>query len=90
MHTVDAAAAFIIGNMPLGLGDSLTDQEAWDVAAYVNSHERPQDPRFTGDLRETAERFHKSRFSLYGKAEGPDGSLLGENPAQSTAANVGH
>jgi hypothetical protein len=24
-------------------------------AAYIDSHERPQDPRFTGDLAETTE-----------------------------------
>ena len=38
MHVIDTAAAFIKHNMPLGLADSLGDQEAWDVAAYVNSH----------------------------------------------------
>lgn len=81
MHAVDTAAAFIRYNMPLGPSDSLTDQESWDVAAYINSHERPQDPRFAGDLEQTAEECHGSKFSLYGKAEGPDGALLGEHPA---------
>jgi thiosulfate dehydrogenase len=85
MHKVDTAAAFIRQNMPLGLGDTLSDQKAWDVAAFVNSHERPQDPRFTGDLKQTAERFHKSKFSLYGKAKGADGVLLGQQPSQSVA-----
>ncbi len=80
MHRVDTAAAFIRHNMPLGLGASLTEQEAWDVAQFVNSHERPQDPRFAGDLTETANAFHGNPFSLYGKP-GPDGSLLGSNPA---------
>lgn len=78
MHSIDTAAAFIEANMPLGLGGSLSVQAAWDVAAFVNAHQRPQDPRFNGDLQETAERFHSSRFSLYGKVEGPDGRLLGE------------
>ena len=82
MHAVDAAAAFVKHNMPLGLGGSLSDQDAWDVAAYINSHERPQDPRFTGDLAETAKQFHASKFSLYGKAKGPDGELLGSRPSQ--------
>lgn len=85
MHVIDTAAAFIKHNMPLGRADSLSDQEAWDVAAFVNSHERPQDPRFTGDLQETAKQFHASKFSLYGKIKGPDGALLGEHPAPASA-----
>jgi hypothetical protein len=32
-------------NMPLSKGKSLSDQQAWDVAAYVDSHSRPRDPR---------------------------------------------
>ena len=87
MHVIDTAAAFIKHNMPLGRADSLGDQEAWDVAAYVNSHERPQDPRFTGDLQETAKQFHASKFSLYGKIKGPDGALLGEHPAQASVTD---
>lgn len=78
MHAIDTAAAFIKANMPFGIGGALTDQEAWDVAAFVDAHQRPQDPRFNGDLQETAERFHASRFSLYGKVDGPDGRLLGD------------
>jgi thiosulfate dehydrogenase len=35
------AARFIKARMPLGQPD-LTDAQAYDVAAYVNSHERPQ------------------------------------------------
>ena len=45
MHRVPTAAAFIKANMPLGMGGTLTDQQAWDVAAFVNSHPRPKDPR---------------------------------------------
>ena len=30
--------------MPLGQDYSLTPQEAWDVATYINIHERPKDP----------------------------------------------
>jgi thiosulfate dehydrogenase len=89
MHAVDTAAAFVKHNMPLGLSGSLTDQESWDVAAYINSHERPQDPRFTGNLQQTAEEFHGSKFSLYGKAKGPDGALLGEHPADSSSPSAG-
>jgi thiosulfate dehydrogenase len=78
MHRIDTAAAYIKANMPLGNYMALTDQQAWDVAAFMNSHERPQDPRFTGDLAETTEQFHGSEFDYYGKREGPDGKLLGE------------
>lgn len=38
------AAKFIKGNMPLGASSDeplLTDEEAYDVAAYINSHARP-------------------------------------------------
>ncbi|MES2000057.1 MAG: c-type cytochrome [Pseudomonadota bacterium] len=45
MHSAKNAAAFIRANMPLGKGNSLSVQQAWDVAAFVNSHERPVDPR---------------------------------------------
>ena len=38
-------AGFLRMNMPLSKGKSLSDQQAWDVAAYVNSHSRPADPR---------------------------------------------
>ncbi len=45
MHRVPTAAAFIKANMPLGAEGSLTDQQAWDLAAYMNSRPRPPDPR---------------------------------------------
>jgi thiosulfate dehydrogenase len=41
MHRVLTAAAFIKARMPLGQAD-LTDAQAFDVAAYVNSHPRAQ------------------------------------------------
>ncbi len=81
MHKIDTAAAFIKHNMPLGLGDSLSDQDAWDAAAYMNSHERPQDPRHQGDLVATTEQFHGGRFDYYGQRNAADGSLLGERPS---------
>lgn len=45
MHAVPTAAAFIKANMPLGQSNTLTDQEAWDLAAFVNGKPRPRDPR---------------------------------------------
>ena len=67
--------------MPLGLSGSVGDQGAWDVAAFMNSHERPQDPRYKGDVAATTERFHGGAFDYYGKRRTPEGHLLGERPA---------
>ena len=61
MHRVDKAAAFIKANMPYGAGGSLSAQDAWDVAAFVDAHPRPEDPRFTGNAADTAARYHKHR-----------------------------
>jgi thiosulfate dehydrogenase len=77
MHMVDAAAAFIKANMPLGLGGTLSDQEAWDLGLFVNSHERPQDPRFAGSVNDTRRLFHDSPWSMYGRAV--DGHMLGSD-----------
>lgn len=77
MANVDTAAAFIKHNMPWGLTDALGDQEAWDIAIYVNSRDRPQDPRFTGTVADTRAKYHESRWSLYGIAI--DGHILGED-----------
>ncbi len=44
MANIPTAAAFIKANMPLG-APVLSDQEALDVAAYMNSQLRPPDPR---------------------------------------------
>ncbi len=35
------AAAFIKSNMPLGRGGSLSDQDAYDIAAYFTRQPRP-------------------------------------------------
>jgi len=45
MHRVITAAQFIKGNMPLGTTADeplLTDEEAYDVAGYINSFARPE------------------------------------------------
>jgi thiosulfate dehydrogenase len=76
MESVEVAARFIHANMPWGLKDALSLQQAWDVAMFLDSHERPQDPRFTGDLAETRVRFHNSKWSLYDTKQ--NGVLLGD------------
>lgn len=76
MHKLNKAASFIRFNMPFGAGGSLSDQQAWDVAAFVDSHPRPQDPRFTGNVATTASRFHKNQqIDFYGRKV--DGFVLG-------------
>ena len=80
MARIDTAAGFIKANMPLGKPFSLTDQEAWDVAAFVDSHERPKDPRQTGTLEEARVEFHDGEESFYGKAV--NGKVVGGGTEQ--------
>jgi len=76
MHQVDRAAGFIKTSMPYGAGGTLSDQDAWDVAAYVNSRPRPQDPRFTESVEKTRELYHGDHeYDYYGREV--DGLLLG-------------
>jgi len=44
MAREERAAAFIKHNMPLQAPGSLTDEEAWHLARYINSHPRPDSP----------------------------------------------
>ena len=44
MARVERAASFIRHNMPFDKPGTLTDQQAYDVAAYVNAHARPDSP----------------------------------------------
>ena len=48
MHRLLTAAPFIKSRMPLGRPD-LTDDEAYDVAAYINAQPRPQMPNLEAD-----------------------------------------
>lgn len=75
MSSVKTAAEFVQANMPLGLGGTLTNQEAWDVAYFLDAHDRPQDPRFNGSVASTRKKFHNSPWSLYGAVV--NGHLLG-------------
>lgn len=77
-------AAFIRHNMPIGKPNTVSVQDAWDIAQYVNTQERPQDPRYTGNVKETlklySDTFHK--HSMYGQKV--NGKILGDH------SNVGH
>ena len=77
MVGVPVAAGFIKANMPFSRGDTLSDQDAWDVALFVDGHERPQDPRYTGSLEDTRMQFHDSDGSMYGQTV--NGHLLGSD-----------
>ena len=60
MHQIGNAAGFIKANMPLGQAGMLSDQEAWDVAYFMNAHERPQDPRYAESVAATRAKYHDS------------------------------
>lgn len=77
MATIDKAAAFIHANMPQGQEGSLSVQQAWDVATFIDGKVRPQDPRFDGSPQATRLRHHDSRFSRYGTLV--SGNLLGDS-----------
>lgn len=75
MAEIANAAGFIKANMPLGQENGLTDQQAWDVAAFIDSHERPKDPRQTGNIEDARKQFHGAG-DYYGQRLG--GELLGD------------
>lgn len=72
-------AGFIYHNMPLGQPYTMSVQDSWDLAEYINSHERPQDPRYTGDVRETREKYYDTfhKHTYYGLEK--QGRLLGDH-----------
>jgi thiosulfate dehydrogenase len=83
MGRINTAAAFIKNNMPLSQPGSLTDQEAWDVAAFVDSHERPKDPRQSGTIEENRLANHDGDETLYGQVV--NGAVLGQGTGPSAA-----
>lgn len=78
MHRINTAASFIQHNMPLGKPSTLSDQQAWDVAAFINSRERPQDPRLVdGSIEKTRLKYHANDgVNLYGQTV--NGVLIGQ------------
>jgi hypothetical protein len=59
----------------------LSCRGAWDVAAYMNSYKRAQDPRHKGNLKATTEQFHGGKFGYYGTRKSARRHLLGGRPA---------
>jgi thiosulfate dehydrogenase len=76
MTSVKNAAGFIKANMPLSQGNTLSDADACDVAAFIDTRERPQDPRYKGSIADPRKAHHDSEFDFYGKTI--DGITLGE------------
>ncbi len=79
MGSIKNAANFIYANMPYGQSYSLSPQEAWDVAYFMDGHERPQDPRWEGSVAATRAKYHDNANSLYGTTV--NGVLLGDTGA---------
>jgi thiosulfate dehydrogenase len=85
MADINNAAGFIKANMPLSQGGKLTEQQAWDVATYIDSQPRPQDPRYLGSTEATHKQFHGDANSNYGKTI--NGVVLGgDGPPKSVVA----
>ncbi|WP_239992125.1 c-type cytochrome [Rhodopila globiformis] len=78
MADIRNAAGFIKANMPLSQGGSLSGQEAWDLAMFIDTRERPQDPRFAGSVEETRAKYHEHGMSMYGQTM--NGVVLGSAP----------
>lgn len=78
MSRIFTAASFIHLNMPPQQFGSLSEQDAWDLAIFINSHERPQDPRYDGSALSTRERYlNFHRHTLFGTRV--DDRILGEH-----------
>jgi thiosulfate dehydrogenase len=79
MARVDLGAGFIKANMPFDQPRTLSDQDAWDVAAFIDSHERPKDPRQKGSVADNAKANFSGQKTFYGTMMG--GKLLGTGVA---------
>lgn len=88
MHRIDTAAGFIKANMPYGRGGMLTDQQAWDVALFMNSHERPKDPRAKGNLAQARDQFHDENC-LYGRTPQELAAMLASKAAKTANEATG-
>lgn len=76
MTRILTAARFIKARMPLGQPD-LSDDEAYDVAAYMNSHERPQRANLEVDFPDINRKPVDSPYPPYGDNFPHEQHLLG-------------
>jgi thiosulfate dehydrogenase len=78
--TLGKANTFTKVNVPLGRAGMPSDQDAWYVATFMDAHERPQDPRYTGDLAGHPQGLPRHPRSLYGQRF--NGHPLGSAPSR--------
>lgn len=68
LHRISRFASFVKYNMPFNqvsfIHPKLTDEEAWDVAAYVNSQPRPHKDQ-SGDWKDIAQKSVDEPFGPY-------------------------
>jgi len=76
MHRVLTAARFIKARMPFGQAD-LTDDEAYDVAAWINSHPRPAMSNLEQDYPNKADKPVDSPYGPYADPFPPEQHKLG-------------
>jgi thiosulfate dehydrogenase len=95
MHRLIASATFIRGNMPFGTrydAPVLSPEDAWDVAAYVNSQERPHREHLEADYPNRARKPVDAPFPPFADAFPLEQHRLGpfqpimDAPAKSSAA----
>ena len=82
MANATMAAAFIRANMPLGVdyrAPILTEQQAWDLAAFITSRPRPG-PRAGALIYFGSASSRATQFSKPGFAAGKSSSTLGSWP----------
>lgn len=80
MTRVLTAAAFIKGNMPYGTSYSrpvLTDEEAYDVAGFINSRERPDKAGREADFPDRTKKPVSTPYGPYADPFSPEQHQLG-------------
>jgi thiosulfate dehydrogenase len=95
MHRVLTAARFIKARMPLGQAD-LSDDQAYDVAAYINSHPRPEKSGLEADYPDRSKKPVDSPYPPYADPFpieqhrlGPFAPIRAYYEAESEAAGTG-
>ena len=61
-------AGYVKANMPFGAtydNPQLTDEEAWDVAAYINAQPRPEHPFLATDWPDISKKPYDHPFGPY-------------------------
>jgi thiosulfate dehydrogenase len=83
MHRLIASANFIRANMPFGAqadAPVLSVEDAWDVAAFVNSQPRPARPHLDRDYPDRTLKPVDAPFGPYADAFPPEQHRLGPFP----------